>query len=87
MRRDMVLVYKVLEFVEAKGSRLFKGSIQIEGYERDEIVHHLYLVAEAGFVELGKETLADKGPLVLTWKGYDYLDAIRAKSAAKKQQR
>ena len=79
MRRNPDLVLKLLLFVEAKGSRLFKGSIPIEGYERDEVVHHLYLLADAGFIELGKETLVDKGPLVLTWKGCDYLDELRAR--------
>ncbi len=79
MKRDMVLVRKVLEFIEEKGSRLFKGSIGIEGYEREAVVHHIYLLADAGFVELGQETLTDRGPLVLTWKGCDYMDHLRAK--------
>ena len=79
MKRDMVLVRKLLDFVEENGSRLFKGSIQIEGYERNAITLHVYLLADAGFIELGQDTLSDKGPLVLTWKGCDYLDALRAK--------
>lgn len=79
MKRDMVLVRKVLEFVEAKGTRLFKGSIGIEGYDREAVVHHIYLLADAGFVELGAETLTNKGPLVLTWKGCDYIEHLRAK--------
>ena len=81
MRRDPVLIRKVLLFVEQKGSRLFKGSVAIEGYERDEVVHHLYLLANGGFVELGQETLANKGPLVLTWKGCDYLDQLRGQGS------
>ncbi|OYP31676.1 DUF2513 domain-containing protein [Rhodopirellula sp. MGV] len=79
MKRDMYLVRKLLEFIETKGSRLFKGSIPIEGYERDSVVTHVFLCADAGFIELGEETLTNKGPLVLTWKGCDYLDDIRAK--------
>ena len=79
MKRDFELVYKLLVFVESKGSRRFKGSVGIEGYERDAIVEHLYLMADGGFIELGSQTLADQGPLVLTWKGCDYLDSIRAK--------
>ncbi|MDV6034146.1 MAG: DUF2513 domain-containing protein [Phycisphaera sp. RhM] len=79
MKRDMVLVRKLLDFVEARGARLFKGSIQIEGYEREQITLHLFLLADAGFIELGQDTLADKGPLVLTWKGCDYLDELKAK--------
>ena len=80
MKRDMELVRRLLFFVEERGSRLFKGSIPIEGYDRNAVVHHLYLLVDAGFVELGQDTLADKGPLVLTWKGYDYVDQIRSQS-------
>ena len=80
MRRDFELVRKLLLFVEEKGSRLFKGAIMIEGYDRDTVVHHIYLLADGGFIELGRDTLADKGPLVLTWKGCDYLDELRSKS-------
>ena len=81
MKRDMVLVRRILDFVEAKGARLFKGSIAIEGYEREDITLHIYLLADAGFIELGQDTLADKGALVLTWKGCDYLEELRAKDA------
>jgi hypothetical protein len=80
MKRDFNLVHKLLLFVEERGSRLFKGTIPIEGYERDAVIHHLYLIVDAGFVELGEETIANRGPLVLTWKGYDYLDELRAQS-------
>lgn len=79
MKRNMVLVRKLLEFVEERGARLFKGSIQIEGYEREQITLHIFLLADAGFIELGQDTLSDKGPLVLTWKGCDYLEELRAK--------
>lgn len=77
MKRDPILVRKVLLFAEERGSRLFKGPIQIEGYERDEVMHHLFLLVDAGFIELGQDTLATKGPLVLTWKGCDYVDQLR----------
>lgn len=83
MRRDMVLARRILEFVEEKGSRLFKGKIPIEGYERDAVIQHLYLLVDGGFVELGPETLVNKGPLVLTWKGCDYLDHLRRNDSKK----
>ena len=79
MRRDAKLIFKLMLFVEQKGSRLFKGAIIIDGHERDEVIHHVYLLADAGFIELGRDTIADKGPLVLTWKGCDYLDELREK--------
>jgi len=80
MKRDLNLVHKLLLFIEERGSRLFKGPIPIEGYERDAVMHHLYLVVDAGFVELGGETIANRGPLVLTWKGYDHLEELERKS-------
>ena len=78
MKRDLKLVRKLLLFIEERGHRLFSGPIPIEGYERDAVIHHLYLAVDAGFVELGAETIANRGPLVLTWKGYDYLDHVRS---------
>ena len=85
MRRDMELVRRLLFFVEERGSRLFKGNISIEGYERPAIIHHLYLLVDAGYVELGRDTLADKGPLVLTWKGCNYVDELRGRQARPRQ--
>jgi Hypothetical protein (DUF2513) len=83
MKRDMVLVQKVLEFVEEFGSRNFKGAIKIQGYERDAIIYHLQLLVSGDFVLLGSETLTNMGPLLLTWKGCDYLDQIRARAKPK----
>ncbi len=74
MKRDMKLVHKLLLFIEERGSRLFKGPIPIEGYDRDAVMQHLFLLVDAGFVELGDDTIGNKGPLVLTWKGCDYLE-------------
>lgn len=82
MKRDHVLVRKLMDFVAEKGARLFKGAIQIPGYERENVVLHLFLLSDAGFIELGQDTLADKGPLVLTWKGCDYLDELKARDRA-----
>ena len=81
MQRDLELAHKVLYFVEEHGKRIFKGSIIIEGYERDAVVDHLYLLTDGGYINMAQETLADKGTLVLTWKGCDYLDELRAKEA------
>ena len=80
MKRDMKLVRLVMEFVEEHGSMRFKGKIPIEGYERDEITFHLQILASAGYVMLGQETLTNMGPLMLTWKGYDYIDELRRES-------
>lgn len=82
MKRDRSLIHQILKFVETNGSRMFSGSIPIDGYERDAVVHHLYLMADGGLIELGPHTLADKGILALTWKGCDYIDALRAKEQA-----
>ncbi len=85
MKRDPILVKQLLLFIEEKGSRMFKGAPRIEGYERDAIVDHLYLLVSGGFVELSGETLANRGTLVLTWKGCDYLDELRARSSDRRK--
>lgn len=82
MKRDRALIHQILKFVETNGSRRFSGRIPIDGYEREEVVEHLYLMADGGLIELGQQTLSDKGILVLTWKGCDYIDALRAKEQA-----
>ena len=80
MKRDPALVTKLLTFIEEQGSRTFKGAPKIDGYLREAIVDHIYLLNSAGFIELGSETLANRGILVLTWKGCDYLDELRSRS-------
>ncbi len=79
MKRNKELVRKLLLEIEDKGSRIFKGAMPVEGFDRDEVVHHTYLLADGGFIELGSETIVNKGVLVLTWKGCDFLDQIRGK--------
>ncbi len=79
MKRNKALVLKVLEFVEEHGSKRFKGRIPVEGYERDAVIYHLQLLADAGYIQLGEETLTNIGALLLTWKGCDYLDELREK--------
>lgn len=81
MKRDPKLVRQVLQFVETNGQDHFKGKILIDGYERDAVIYHLKLLVDGGFVKLGSETLNNSGPLLLTWKGCDYLDQMRARSA------
>ncbi|NND99884.1 MAG: DUF2513 domain-containing protein [Pirellulaceae bacterium] len=83
MRRDFNLVRKVLVFVEEHGSKRFKGPIPIDGYERDAVVYHIQILADGGFIQLGQETLTNAGPLMLTWKGCDYLDQLRKSDANK----
>lgn len=85
MKRDMELVYRILCFVEANGNSRYKGAVPIEGYERDAIVHHLQLLAASGFVQLGQETLSSMGNLLLTWKGYDYVEHLRSARQAQRQ--
>lgn len=84
MKRDHKLVHKVLQFVEDNGQEHFKGRILIEGYERDDIIYHLKLLVDGGFIRLGSETLNNSGILLLSWKGCDYLDQIRSRMTAAK---
>ncbi len=83
MKRDPKLVQKALEYIEQNGARRFKGAILIDGYDRDEIIYHIQMLGDADYVLLGQETFTNAGPLVLTWKGCDFLDELRGENTRK----
>lgn len=83
MHRDMVLIRKVLEYVEENGK---PGASTLrpdfEGYEKPIVNYHVDLCAEAEFIRFKKDrTLKgpDKGKIEsLTWKGHEFLDSLRS---------
>lgn len=82
MKRNMELIRKIL-FEFEKEDIIGKTYIEIEKYTQDEIIYHVYLMAEANLINitkiqsnLGKSFLA-KG---LTWEGHDFIDKARSDS-------
>jgi hypothetical protein len=82
MKRDMDLVRKILQAVEAEASGYAPNELKIEGYSDEEIGYHALLMAEAGLV-IGADItgMGDTTPTGmiqrLTWEGHDFLDAAR----------
>lgn len=54
----------------------------IEGYPREQVSYHLYLLYETGSIEGGesraiKDSYPDVYPTGITWAGHDLLERIR----------
>ena len=78
----MNLVREILRRVEVEKGAYVKAPMEVEGYEQEEVDYHVIRMREAGLLEAawsdtsGSEKIFRRiGPL--TWKGHDFLDAIR----------
>lgn len=85
MQKNMELLRKLLVAIEAAGSTSLLANPVIEGYNRETVDNHVFLLMEAGLVE--GETLTTLGQRVprgaarrLTFKGHEALAAIRNES-------
>lgn len=82
MKRDFDLIRQILREVEASPARTpLAGRPNYEGFDEDTAVEHIDLLIEAGLLQ-GKITpFLDGGVHVniqrLTWKGHDFLDAMK----------
>ncbi len=95
MQRDLDLVREILKACEAESHGYAPHPLLIEGYSRDQIGFHVYLMIDAGLLEGGPVTnTSSQSPegmaQSMTWAGYEFLEASRnneiwgkAKKAAK----
>ena len=76
MKRDMDLLREILLQVETREPKQ-SLEVKIEGRDRQEIVGHVHLLQEAGFVEAtftgGPTAIVHR----LTWDGHEFLDLVR----------
>ena len=93
MRRDPELIRKLLIFFENKDSLKIveADSLAIDGYDSKAIEYHLMLMAQADLLDFeafrsktNPDRLIRVMPFNLTWKGHEYLDAVRDKSVWQK---
>lgn len=83
MKRDMDLVRKILLHATGDESGYPDSNPKIEGYTEDQIGHHIYLMQQAGLVEVADGSTSDScGPTALlisvTWEGHDFIEAARS---------
>jgi len=76
MKRDMDLIRKILQRIEAD------QDLNLDDYSTEEICYHVALLKDAGFLEAFLST-GESGDITgvsvtrLTWQGHDFLDATR----------
>lgn len=76
MKRDLMLVYRMLEQIEHADFDFTNAPIDlaVNGFSRAQIAYHLLLLRDAGFIEVTKNERGQVAPTRLTWKGHDYLE-------------
>lgn len=84
MKRDMELVRAILLALEAvtEGQRI-PNPLTVEGYSEQAIGHHVYLMGQAGLLEVADITAMDSLssqalPIEITWAGHDFIDTMRS---------
>ena len=93
MRRDPELIRNLLLAFEKKEDFKIKeaDSFEIGEHDTKTIEYHFMLMAQAGLIDYeafrsksNPERLIKVMPFNLTWKGHEYLDAVRDKSVWQK---
>ena len=82
MKRDMDLVRTILLAVEKDGTTPLDWieNFQVEGYDDDLVGYHVWLLAQAGFLDAIDGSTFDGfsyDPRCLTWQGAEFLESIR----------
>ncbi len=82
MKRDMDLVRNILLAIEAEPTGYAPEKLVIEGYTKDQIGYHVFIMIEAGLIE-GQDvtSMGSSCPVGvatrMTWHGHEFLDACR----------
>jgi len=82
MKRDMDLVRKLVLAIEDSPAGFAPKDLQIEGFTKEQIGYHLYIMLEAGLIRGANVTThGSKSPQAiatsLTWAGHEFADAAR----------
>jgi hypothetical protein len=88
MKRDWDLIKMILLIAEDRGhsecnNQFFRATLKKDGYEESKVDGHLRIMLSAGFFESmnpNPEYDLLKWSFCLSWKGHDFLDAIRNES-------
>ncbi len=83
MRRDPDLIRKLLFHFEEKLGCTAERCPAIEGYSELDIMYHMLLLAQAGFLDHQPEWTKSRDRIIrvlgfgLTWTGHEFLEAVR----------
>jgi hypothetical protein len=82
MKRDMDLVRKILLAMESHEHGFAPQPFSVEGYDDEQVGHHVYLMGEASLINAADAThMQSKSPTAIprsiTWEGHEFLEAAR----------
>lgn len=82
MKRDMELIRRILLAAEEGTHGFVPSNFELQGYPVDVVGYHVYLMGQAGLVEvLVRNADMAKSPFAtlrnLTWAGYEFLAASK----------
>jgi len=77
MKRDMDLARQILIQVEDSPAPFFPVRLNIEGKSQEEIVYHVVLLEEAGWIEATDVGDDWRLPTRLTWQGCEFLESVK----------
>ena len=84
MKRDPDLIRKLLIHLEEKADDKVVKDLEIDGYDKSEVMYHFILMDQAGFIRCEREVSSSTPgrvikvyPFSLTWKGHEFLEASR----------
>jgi len=82
MKRDMDLVRKILLAMEGHEHGFAPQPFKIEGYDDEQVGHHVYMMGDAGLINAADAThMQSRSPTAIptsiTWEGHEFLEAAR----------
>jgi hypothetical protein len=83
MKRDMDLVRNILLVIEKETSGFVFEPPKLNGYSKEQIVYHIYIMAQGGLLEAqSRQTSESVIPIDfsfinLTWTGHEFIDNAR----------
>lgn len=91
MKRDLELVRTILLKIEESDNFCAGYAFKVEGYAKEIVLHHCYLMHNAGLIVGDRIGCPDPfnipqqaTPVCIDWKGYEFLDACREPQAWEK---
>ncbi len=85
MKRDMNLVRSILLVLEKYDHGHAPDKLTIEGFSEEQIGYHIYLMGQAGLLDVTVVTSCQSPsptaiPIGMTWQGHDFLELAREPS-------
>jgi Hypothetical protein (DUF2513) len=84
VKRDLDLVRKILMLLDEKKSPDVIMEMEVEGYSKLEVMYHLVLMDEKGFLHCERQCSSTTPnrvirihPFSLSWEGHEFLEASR----------